>query len=492
MQEAEDVVASGVPRDVLDTERAGGLVIRGGVIRAAGYVIATALSVLSYSLVTRLLGVERFGDYQTALSIVAIVATMTDAGMSTVAVREYTTLQGAARHRLMRNLLGARIGLTTVGVATALGVAATLGFDAALVAGTALAGIGVGLNAVQSMVAVPLAATLRVGTATVLETGRQALLVMLIVVVVLSDGGALMLLAATVPAGLVGLVATAAVLREDAVLRPAVHGSEWRRLFVLTLPMALAISAGTLYVYLVQVLTDSVASAYESGLFAAAFRVYLVIGAVPGLVVATAFPLLSRAARDDHARLAYAVDRLFRTNLLAGGLVAIVLSVGAPAAIAIVAGDGFRGSIPVLRIQAATLLISFALAPVFFALLSLRRHREIVAFNAVALVISAGGCLVLAPEFGARGAAWATVGGETALFLTAWAVVRRRMPFLAPGVAAIRPVVLPLTAGVAVAVLVNLPTVPAAALAGAVYVAVALVTRAVPAELRELVVRPRA
>ena len=99
---------------------------------------------------------------------------------------------------------------------------------------------------------------------------------------------------------------------------------------------------------------------------------------------------------------------------------------------------------------------------------------------------------MLAPEFGARGAAWAMVGGETALFLTAWAVVRRRMPFLAPGVDAIRPVVLPLTAGVAVAVLVNLPTVPAAALAGAVYVAVALVTRAVPAELRELVVRPRA
>ena len=133
-------------------------------------------------------------------------------------------------------------------------------------------------------------------------------LVAILVAVVLAGGGIVWLLAATVPAGAIALAATVAVLRNDALFAPAFQPAEWRRLLVLTLPVALALTSGTLYVYLVQVLTDTVASAEESGLFAASFRVFLVVGAIPGLVVSTAFPLLARAARDDRERLAYAVD----------------------------------------------------------------------------------------------------------------------------------------------------------------------------------------
>jgi hypothetical protein len=105
--------------DILDSRAAGGLVVRGGAARAAGYVAGTLLSLASFALITRHLGVERFGDYQTALSVITVVSAITDAGMATLAVREYATLDGATRDRLMRNLLGARIGLTAAGVVVA-------------------------------------------------------------------------------------------------------------------------------------------------------------------------------------------------------------------------------------------------------------------------------------------------------------------------------------------------------------------------------------
>ena len=125
-------------------------------------------------------------------------------------------------------------------------------------------------------------------------------------------------------------------------LRPALHADEWPRLLKLTVPVALTLATGTLYVYLAQVVTDLVASEHESGLFAAAFRVFLVVAAVPGLVVSAAFPLLTRAARDDQERLAYALDRLFATIVVGGGLVALALAVGAPVALDVVAGAGLR------------------------------------------------------------------------------------------------------------------------------------------------------
>lgn len=479
-------LSSTPPQDVLDTPLAGGLIVRGGSLRAAGYVVGTGLSVLSFALVTRHLGVARFGDYQTALSIVTVVATVTDAGMATLAIREYATLEGDLRERLMRNLLGIRLLLTSIGVAAAGLVALTLGFDTALIVGTVLAGVGIGLNVVQSMIAVPLSAQLRLGATTALEVGRQAVLVAVIVAVVVFGGGVVPLLAATIPAGLAGVVATALVLTRDAPLRPTLDRSEIRRLARLTVPVALTVTAGAIYVYLVQILTNAVASEVESGLFAASFRVFIVIGAIPGLIAATAFPLLARTVRDDSRRLAYAVDRLFRTMLLGGALVSVALAAAAPIAIDVVAGPSFDGAVEVLRIQSLALLASFAVATLSFTLLSLRLHRAILAINLSVLAVTAVLGVLFINGAGAAGAAWATVAGEAVLVGASWLVLALKRPDVAPRWTATLPAVAPLViaGGVAYAMRGS----PAlAALAGAVsFTAVALLTRAVPGELRDL------
>ena len=475
--------------DVLDSSAAGGLVMRGGVVRAIGYVAGAALSLLSFSLITRHLGVERFGDYQTALSVITVVSAVTDAGMATLAVREYATFTGAERDRLMRNLLGARLGLTAAGILVAVGFAIAAGFDRALVAGTALAGIGIGFNVVQSMLAVPLAAQLQLTTHTLLELGRQAVLVALLVICVLAGAGVLPLLAAMIPAGAAGVVATALIVRGRIPLRPALHADEWPRLLRLTVPVALTLATGTLYVYLAQVVTELVATERESGLFAAAFRVFLVVAAVPGLTVAAAFPLLTRAARDDQTRLGYALDRLFATVVVVGGLTALALSVGAPVALHIVAGPGFDDAVPALRIQAWAMLASFALAPAAFALLSLRMHRRIAIANVLALVTSATLTLALAPQEGSTGAAAATVTAETVLMVTTFGLLVRARPDLRPHLPVVAKSVLALLFGLAAAALSGLPALPATLLAVVVYTAVVLATRAVPPELRDLLPR---
>jgi O-antigen/teichoic acid export membrane protein len=475
--------------DVLDSRAAGGLVIRGGVVRALGYVAATLLSLLSFSLITRHLGVARFGDYQTALSLITVVSAITDAGMATLAVREYATIDGPQRDRLMRNLLGARLGLTAAGIVAAVGFAVAAGFDGELVAGTALAGVGVGLNVVQSMLAVPLAAQLQITTQTLVELGRQVVLVAVLVLLVLAGAGVLPLLAATIPAGLVGVAVTARLVRGRIPLRPAMHADEWPRLIKLTVPVALTLATGTLYVYLAQVVTDLVASERESGLFAASFRVFLVVAAVPGLAVSAAFPLLSRAARDDQDRLAYALDRLFATMVVAGGLVSLALAVGAPVALDVVAGPEYDDAVPALEIQAWALLASFVLATGAFALLSLRMHREIAVANLLALVTSAVLTLILAPERGATGAATATVAAETLLVVATFALLVRARPDLRPRLGVVAKTALALGAGGGAAVLSDLPALPATVVAVLVYAAIVLATRAVPAELRELVPR---
>ena len=54
-----------------------------------------------------------------------------------------------------------------------------------------------------------------------------------------------------------------------------------------------------------------VSTAVETGYFSASFRIVEVLIAVPAMLVTAAFPILARAARDDAARLRYALQKLF-------------------------------------------------------------------------------------------------------------------------------------------------------------------------------------
>lgn len=479
--------------DVLDTPAAGGLIIRGGAVRAAGYVIGTLLALVSFSLITRHLGVARFGQYQTVLSVITVVSALTDAGMTTLAVREYATLTGDRRDRLMRNLLGARLLLTALGVAGAVAFAVAAGFSGELVAGTALAGIGLGLNVTQAMCMVPMMGSLQLTQTTLLELVRQVLQVALMIAAVIAGAGVVWILGAAVPAGLVALLLTAALVRGRMPLRPRLETGEVLGVLRLTVPVALATGTGTVYVYLGQVVTELVQDGVESGLFAASFRVFIVVGAIPGLVVSAAFPLLSRAARDDDRRMAYAVDRLVTTMLVLGGMASLLLSFGAPVAIDVVAGASYGEAAGVLRVQAWALMGSFVLAAGSFALLSLRLHREILVANTIGLVVATGLVLALAPTYGASGSAWATVGGETVLALITFALLVRSRPDLRPrGTTALRVVAaLGIAAGAAAgAGIAGLPALVAAAVAGTVFAVAVLLWRVVPAELLELVRRP--
>jgi O-antigen/teichoic acid export membrane protein len=488
----EEGVGAEASRDVLDSTRAGGLIIRGGAVRGAGYVVSTLVALLGVALVTRHLGVVDFGRFQTVISLITVVGAITDAGMATLGLREYSQQSGEARDRLMRSLLGLRLVLTLMGAAIATLIALAIGYDWELLLGTALAGLGLGFLVVQTTLTIPLAADLRNVAITALDVLRQVLTVGGYAALVAAGAGVAAFLGVTVPVGMVLLVVAALLVRGSVSLRPAFDLREWAAMLRSAVAFAMATAVGTIYLYTSQVLTAAVTGGRETGLFSASFRVFVVVATVPGLLITVAFPLLSRAARDDRERLAYAVHRLFDTTTVLGFGAAIGLVVGAEAIIDVMAGSGFRDAVPALRVQGVTLIASYALAPVGFALLSLHAHRAILVVNAIALAVMLASVGALASAFGAEGAALGTVLGEWTLAIGYLGALRRAAPSVAPSFG--RPA-RALVAALPCFALALVPGVPAWVLAGvglAAYALLLVVVRAVPEELLELVPHRRA
>ena len=473
--------------DILDTTSAGPAVIRGGILRIGGYVLGVVLSVASAALLIRHLGAVDFGRYTTVVSIVTIVGGLTEAGMTNIAVREYTVLSGPDRDRVMRELLGLRLVLTVAGALAAFAFSAAAHYDGTMVAATAVAGAGLLVVITQATYGVPLQSGLRLGWVTAIELLRQVVTVALVVTFIGLGASLLPLVAVPAFAGVVVLIVTVPLVRNAIPLVPRFDWARSLRLLRLTLPYAAATAVGVIYVYVAVVLMSLISTQEETGYFSAAFRIFVVLGGIPGLLVASAFPVLARAARDDHIRLAYALQRLWEISLILGAGLALLTVLGAEPAIGIVAGEGFSPSVDVLRIQAGAVLASYLVATWGYALLSLGRYRALLMANALALGLSAVLILALAAEYGAKGAAVGTLAGETSLAAAyAFALMRPRSD-LRVRLGVLPRVVLASAAGAAVLLVPGVPDPAAVAVGGFAYVLVLAVLRAIPREIGEAV-----
>jgi O-antigen/teichoic acid export membrane protein len=410
--------------DVLDSPAAGGAAIRGGALRLGGYGLGVLLGLAAAPILVRHLGVVGFGRYTLVLSIVALVQGVTDGGLTAIGLREYSLRDAAGRERLMRELLGLRTLLTAAGVAVATGFTVVAGYPEEVVWGTVLAGLGLILLVLFNLVAVPLQANLRFGWMTIAEVVRQAVMTVLLVVLVVAGAGLVPLLAVQIAAGIAPLVIVYALARRLVPLRASIDRRAWWALARDTLPYAVAIAVSAVYFRITIVLMSLVSTNDETGYFAVSYRVIEALIGVPLLVVGAAFPIISRAVRDDASRLRYAAQRTLDLMLIAGVWTTLVIALAAPFIIDVLAGDGFDPSVGTLRIQALAVVCTFVSVTCGYVLLALHRHTAILVGNLVPLAFGITLTLLLAPAHGAHGAAAATAAAEVGLAVTMFALVR--------------------------------------------------------------------
>ncbi len=470
--------------DPLDDPGAGDRVIRGGAARTVAYVAGILVGLVATPLMVRHLGLDDFGAFVTVNSLLFIAAGLTEAGLGAVGVREYATRDDAGRRRLVRDLFGLRLALTALGTLGALGWGLAAGYDGVLLLGIGLSGLALLFANLQGVFVVPLTVWLRFGWLAALDLQRQVVTAAVIVVLVVAGASLLPFFAAQVVANVIAFGIAFLLVRRRVPTRPRVDLGEWRALLSDSLPYAAAVAASVLY-FRVAILLMSVLAAGETGVYALAFRIVEIVSGVPWLLVATAFPILTVAARDDADRLRYAIGRVGEVSLILGVWVAIAVGFGAPFAVEVVAGDqeDAGAAVPVLAVLGVAMIGTFFVASFGHGLLALRRHRTILAANVAALVLGTALATLLVVLAGAIGAAIATAVTEVLLGLLYLVLLVRARPDLRPDARVLRPVALAAAAAIAVPLVLGLPSVPATVLASLLFFAVLAALRAIPPEV---------
>jgi O-antigen/teichoic acid export membrane protein len=176
-----------------------------------------------------------------------------------------------------------------------------------------------------------------------------------------------------------------------------------------------AVVLGQIYFRMVIVIMSIVSTPRQTGYFGGSLRAMETLASIPILVAGVALPVLTAAARDDRARMRYAIVGLSEGAVIAGVLVALVTLRAAEPVMALVGGPAFRPSGAVLRIQVVALLF-IALYQIWtVSLVALTRQRELILTNALALAGLAVFAALLVPPFGAQGGAAASVLADALL-----------------------------------------------------------------------------
>jgi O-antigen/teichoic acid export membrane protein len=403
--------------DLLDSGDAGGRFIRGGFAITVAYGVNLLFSLAAVPLVIRHLGPVDYGRFATVTAIIFVVAGFTEAGLTSLGVREYSNMPPAEGARLLRNLIGLRLTTTAVGVVVTMAIFAIAGSPAVVVLGLAVAGAGLMVRLMGDNYGIPLNVQLRLGWVATIGVAYQLTLCVGYVLLVLAGAGVIPLLAVTIVSSGVLLFGTAVLVRREVSIVPAFDLQVWRRLVRETLPFAAAAAVGIIYFREALVLMSFLSTGQQTGYYSAAFKIVEVLIAVPWILAASGLPILARAARDDPARLGYAVQRLFEVGLILGLWMSASTIVGAQLGINVVAGAQFHASIGVLEIQGLAIVTSFIAAILGFALLSLRQYKQLLRANALAVLIVTVLSFILIPAYGARGAAIAPTVAEACLGL---------------------------------------------------------------------------
>jgi O-antigen/teichoic acid export membrane protein len=450
-------------------------------VRAAGYGLGVLLGAATAAFLLRYLGVVDFGRFMTVAALLGIVSGVTDAGLTAVGNRELALQPaGEARRRLLGNLVALRLILTPAGVVLAALFALAAGYDRTLVLGTLVGGLGVVLVNVQATAMQPLSVELRVGALTGFEVARHALTLVGVALLVAVRASLLPFFAVQAVVGALALAATPRFVGGG--LRPRLDRDVAASLVREALPLAVALAMSVVYFRVLVILTSVLGTEVETGLFATSFRVFEVLFGLPLLVLSVALPLLAVAGAEDVERLRFALQRMTEVALAASLLLVLVLVPLADPVIEALGGEEYDDAGPVLQIQA------LALVPVFLGqtwqlgLVALRRQADVAVANGIALVAVVALGVALVPRWGAEGAAVAAVLAESLLGLATFVLLLRARPDALPAFGfALR--LLPAAAAGAAMLALPLPGVVLAALAGAAFLAVALVLHAFPPEL---------
>ncbi|KLU66907.1 colanic acid exporter [Desulfosporosinus acididurans] len=399
------------------------LVLKNAAALSLASVLSKAITAVVAIAVTRYLGPDIYGEYNSALAFVSTFILFVDFGLSNYMVQE-----GSVDESVLPLYLGNTLAFKTF---TSLAIYALMlilmpaKFDLAIRNMVIVFGVASALNALDSSVYNYFQAKQQMYYAAVYQFLSTFLIGLLTIMVVLGKGNVLMITFAQLAATLLVSILLYIHLRRS--IRLKFNG----RLLVKMLRKGLPFGAAAIFLYVYfqidMFMLTLMSSNREIGIYSASYRLIAVLLFIPGILTSVIYPILFQLGVESRDKHRETIEKIFKVLSAVGIPGSVLLFVLANPLLSWLYHYRYQETIPIMMILCwffALECLSFSLGDI---LTTTNRQWTRAWIQGGAALLNIGINLYAIPRYGIYGASVATLITELYIFVMYYGVVRLKV-----------------------------------------------------------------
>lgn len=394
------------------------------------------IAFLTFTLVARVVGVEVTGQYFYAVSVSSVFVILTDLGLTPVVIREMAQNEESGRV-VFAKALRAKMLLIPVAIAATLAYAVwttvlnptDAGPDTMLLTAIAVASLVMSADAVSLLWYGAIRGKRLLRYEALGMFVGQCVSAVISIAVALLKGGPVGLVFGLLCGSLWNVLWSMMQSRRLGIAPSSGAGWGWKKLFYAALPFALAGMFVKVYSYFDSLMLREFHGDVAVGYYAVAYKVTYAFQFLPLTFVAALYPGMSAAyASKERGALQNILAGSMRLMMIVAVPITACLSALAPRIVPFVYGKQYDGTILPLMVLPWVLIPIFLDFPVGSLLNATHRAGKKTTAMGVTMVMNVLANMLLVPDLGPVGAAWAGVVSFWMLFFIGVWYARKDFP----------------------------------------------------------------
>jgi len=381
-------------------------------------VAALVLLGVAYFLLLRYLQPYRYGQYQFILSYVLLFSMVVDFGVQQLVTKQMSEKPGETK-TYFQNFFSFEVIVATGLYLLLLVIAYFNHYDQQVFYGIALAGLGMVVNALAYPFLAVMAANQDLRKVALINFLNSVVNISVIFAAIVFGKGIVFLASIQLIFGCLDLALYRFFVRKY-LPNPGIWRAMFRFDYVLIKdilkqgwPFAILVGFSAIYNRIDVLLISHLKGYTETGYYAAAYKIFDLLGFFPAAVSYTLFPFFSSLmAKNAIADVRLNLEKYIRLMVMAALPVAVGGTILSASLVFLVAGPGYEPSVPVLSVLVWAVALLFIYIPANALAIS-QLTKKAALITGVNVIVNVVGNLLLIPRFGILGAAVMTVASES-------------------------------------------------------------------------------
>ncbi|MBU2595775.1 flippase [Patescibacteria group bacterium] len=380
-------------------------------IQFSSRLLLVVISLIIITFLTRYLGLEKYGNYTTAIAFVALFNVFADFGVNQIVVLEIAR-HPKDRHKIISAGLVLKIIIGIIVFALPPLIAFFLPYPKDVKIGILICSLATYPLSVASLFVTIFQINLQIYRNVIASVSARIVVLILTLLFIKTGKGLVYFFLAIMIGNIFEFTLNLILALPLEKISFIFDKKLYLKILTKSWPLAVVIGLGLVAFRVDTIILSLLKNQEAVGIYGVPYKIVDILLIIPGIFIGFVFPLLSKHFVNNRPRLLRTTQKTFDAMLVVGSYVLIVILLLAPYIINLIAGSAYTASVTPFKYLSLAVFLIFINITMPYLLIAAGKFSQLIWRNIFLLVVNIILNLILIPYLSYNGAAIATVIAE--------------------------------------------------------------------------------